>query len=267
MRTFNGLEYLVSLRSHYGQLLKNGGLATLDERLHIGFVRHWAANIELVGVDSPQRFQAIAERAFAMKQNVWITSFDRGPEGLRRVGASSSYKGLIHFKPPCDLVLYTNLIWELAPATIIEFGALQGGSSLWFADQLETLCQIGSVHSFELLDRCIHPNAAHPRLQFHQADLNDLMTLDRNLFLTLPHPWLVIDDAHANVIGLLRFMSELMQAGDYYVIEDALLRATPGQIGELVELCNSATLMVDSKYSDAFGYNVTCAPNGWLRKG
>jgi cephalosporin hydroxylase len=265
-RSFQGLAYLHSLHTHYPELMQDGGLATIDEQLHIGFVKSWITHRQLVDKDSPRRWVPLSERVLAMKHNVWVTSFDRGPEGLRRVGASSSYKGLIHLKPPCDLVLYSNLIWEQTPATIIEFGALQGGSALWFADQLDTLCGAGEVHSFELLDKCIHPSAEHPRLHFHRADLRDLTSLDTELLARLPHPWLVIDDAHEDTAGLLRFMGPMLRTDDYYVLEDVLLKANAQFINELAVACEQIGLMVDTKFTDAFGYNVTCAANGWLCK-
>jgi cephalosporin hydroxylase len=269
---FHGLSYLRSLREHYPELMDGpdgpdgAGVETVDERLHLGFVATWTRNAAIVGVDPEDRFVRLTERAFALRRDAWATSFDPGPGGLRRVAAACAYRGLIHLKPPSDLVLYSNLIWELQPRTILEFGALQGGSSLWFADQLTACTGGGEVHSFELLDKCIHPSASHPRLQFHRVDLRDLATLDRALFERLPHPWLVVDDAHENLEKLIPFVGGFLQPGDYYVIEDALLRPTPEMIRKAVYVCDALGLVVDTRYTDAFGYNVTCAPNAWFKK-
>ena len=34
------------------------------------------------------------------------------------------------------MAIYTKLIWDLKPATLIEVGTLKGGSALWLADML-----------------------------------------------------------------------------------------------------------------------------------
>ena len=40
-------------------------------------------------------------------------------------------------KDPLDLVIVQQLLWELKPRTVIEFGAYKGGSALWTADMLK----------------------------------------------------------------------------------------------------------------------------------
>jgi cephalosporin hydroxylase len=259
-RVFAGVEYLYQLQKHYPSVLSGGVNA-------FGFVLDWIkAKERLDHYDSETRFVSFDRRSFEAKHHAWDIS--TGGD-LRWAAARLTYKGLIILKPPFDLMLYSNLIWELQPRTILEFGALQGGSSLWFADQLDSLCPEGEVHSFELLTQCIHSRARmHPRLHFHEADLFDLRTLDRALFEKLPHPWLVVDDAHANFKEIVDFVGRFLQCGDYYVWEDVLLPETRNQelIKDMSTLAQKFNLLVDVKYADAFGSNVTCAPNSWLRK-
>ena len=40
-------------------------------------------------------------------------------------------------KDPLDLTILQQLLWELKPRTVIEFGAYKGGSALWLADMLK----------------------------------------------------------------------------------------------------------------------------------
>jgi cephalosporin hydroxylase len=261
---FFGKEYIAALQKHYPELVEGERRSTIDRELHLGFVDRWMRDFDAVGVDAPNRFQRITERPWAADQSAWAVS--GGGNNLRNVGAYGSYKGLINLKPAIDLVLYSNLIWELRPQTILEFGSLQGGSACWFADQLDALCGGGEVHSFELCYKCISHRAIHPRLAFHQADLRDLRTLDRNLFGRLPHPWLAVDDAHENLSNLVPFVAGFMKPGDYYVIEDAFMYPTASSIEGIVRGCENMGFLVDSKYTDAFGINVTCSPNGWLVK-
>jgi len=266
-RGFKARDYVTALQKHYPELVRADNVAHSDSTFHIGFIKPFLDHADALGADARARFQPLGARSFCMNRNVWaetgarVLDFPRYP--------SISYKGLLHVKPPEDLVLYSNLLWELQPKTIIEFGPLQGGSSLWFADQLQLVRGDGEgeVHSFEYFIDCIHPDAAHPRLTFHRADLRDLGTLDRALFARLPHPWLVVDDAHENLEQLIPMLASFMKPGDYYVLEDGFAQAAnAANIGKAAQLCDALGFMVDTKYADAFGYNVTTSPNGWWRK-
>ena len=45
-------------------------------------------------------------------------------------------------KDPLDQTILQQLLWELKPRTVIEFGAYKGGSALWIADMLKLFgCQ------------------------------------------------------------------------------------------------------------------------------
>jgi cephalosporin hydroxylase len=269
-RAFLGAEYLAALRQHYPELVDAGSPALADRVLHVGIIEQWSKNVDRLGIDAPNRFQRMGERPWMSERSAWLSS-GLGAS-VRYAGVRLGYKGLINLKTAIDLVLYSALIWELQPHTILEFGSLQGGSALWYADQLETLCGRGEVHSFELCVRCISPRAEHPRLTFHYADLRRLETLDEGLLAGFPHPWLVVDDAHENLLDLLPFIARLMKPGDYYVIED-VFHYHSQRVGEAFEafdadevanLCETLGFLVDSKYADAFGINVTASPNAWL---
>jgi cephalosporin hydroxylase len=183
-----------------------------------------------------------------------------------------AYKGLMRMKRPTDLMLYAHLLWELQPRTIIEFGSLQGGSALWFADQLAALQPgEGKVYSFDYLTECVHPIARqHQMVTFLTANLNDLQTIDAGILRTAPHPWLVVEDAHVDVFGLFSFLDKYLVSGDYYVIEDAFLRQCEAGPDEKFlrryRGISELGYLVDTHYTDGFGYNATCAPNAWLRK-
>ncbi|MGL3104497.1 CmcI family methyltransferase [Bradyrhizobium sp. BR 1432] len=189
------------------------------------------------------------------------------PDRSTKLGALAlTYKGLMLVKTPFDLALYSRLIWELQPRTILELGSLQGGSGLWFADHMSVLCEHpGEVHSFDLHTKCIHDSANHPSLTFHRVDLSDISTLDAHLLMRLPHPWLAIDDAHVQVFSVFSYLNQFLTSGDYYVIEDHPMSADR-EIIDGLQLVEQAGFLIDTYYTDAFGKNVTCAPNAWLRK-
>ncbi|MER8370936.1 CmcI family methyltransferase [Mesorhizobium sp. M1378] len=223
----------------------------------------WAIDlISIVNSECSDRFAKPSARGW--KSSIHAKLF---PSYSTKVGAlAMTYKGLMNVKTPFDLALYTRLIWELQPRTIIELGSLQGGSALWFADQMSVLCgNAGEVHSFDLNNKCIHADAKHEIITFHQVDLSDVATFDENLLLRLPHPWIVIDDAHVQIFSIFSYLSRFLVSGDYYVIEDDPIRADK-EIIDGLQLVEQSGFLIDTYYTDAFGTNFTSAPNAWLRK-
>ncbi|MER8407742.1 hypothetical protein NKH16_24105 [Mesorhizobium sp. M1307] len=248
---------------NYPDQMKPDGL--LDQAWR-KFIPDWLGMFDTINnvlnADDSARFARPSDRT-------WMSSiFPWSADKRTKVGAlARTYKGLILLKTPFDLALYPRLIWELQPRTIIELGSYQGGSGLWFADNMSVLCDDpGEVHSFDLYTKCIHDNAKkHPLLTFHQIDLSDAANFNEKLLMGLPHPWLVIDDAHVKIFDVFSYLNKYMESGDYYVIED-----NPFQVNmEIIhgfQMIEESDYLIDTYYTDAFGINVTCAPNAWLRK-
>lgn len=249
--TYGHKDFLEAARKNYPEQTKSGG--SLD----------WAiAMSSAVNAECSDRFAKPSTRG-------WGSAFHANlfPNRYTKVGAlAQTYKGLLNVKTPFDLYLYTRLIWELQPKTILELGSLQGGSGLWFADQMAVLCENkGEVHSFDINVECIHENATHPMLKFHKVDLSDVANFDEEFMLDLPHPWLVVDDAHIQIFEIFSYLGKFLESGDYYVIEDEPARADTEIINGL-RLVEQSGFLIDTFYTDAFGTNFTCAPNAWLRK-
>lgn len=173
------------------------------------------------------------------------------------------WRGILLMKDPFSLASYPLLIFELAPATIIEIGAFNGGSATWLADMMEIQGIDGRVYSHEINVERI--TAKHPRVQFKRADSRDLSSFDAELLASLPHPWIVIEDAHTNVYNLLRFFNGMMKSGDYLVVEDTVHRPKYDELRKFM-LEQGGNFLVDTRYTDLFGYNVTWHPNGYLKK-
>ena len=215
--------------------------------------------------DPDERFVKIASRSWSCSVNGWSHPNWRqlSPESALAL----TYKGLVHLKTPFDQVLYARLLWELQPRTILELGSFQGASGLWLADQASLLCaEATEVHSFDLHPECVSPDAKHPRLHFHRVDLQDFRTFDERLLRRLPHPWLVIDDAHVDIFKVFLQLDPFLHSGDYYVFEDVFVHPNAQTIALATQIFEQEGYLVDKYYTDAFGYNVTSCPNGWLRK-
>jgi len=232
-------------------------------RRGLRFVLHPVASIR----SRSDRFVALANRAWAsdlglstqlaaaIQRSKWNTDNHRLPP--------INWKGARVVKDPFGMSALPMLIWELRPLTIIEIGALDGGSALWLADLLEVMEIDGHVYSYDIDIQRI--DVHHPRVTFAHIDARDVSSFPRELFANLPHPWLVIEDAHQNVYKLLRFFDSYMHSGDYFLIEDTIDWRKHRKMQRFVSDA-SGVYEVDTRYTDLFGYNVTWNINGYLRR-
>jgi cephalosporin hydroxylase len=199
------------------------------------------------------------------------------PELLQSVQAGTmayTYKGVRCLKDPFDLAIYTKLIWDMKPKSLIEIGSNQGGGALWFADMLTIAglgCPVVSV------DRVPPTGFVDPRIAFLAGDAASLgETLTAELLAALPHPWLVVEDsAHTYDVTLaaIHFFAAAMQLGDVLIIEDGVLddlgmgEAYGGGPNRAVAeylAASPETFRVLPQYCDMFGFNATYNPNGYL---
>jgi cephalosporin hydroxylase len=152
-----------------------------------------------------------------------------------------------------DFAIYPALIAELRPRTIFEIGSGAGGSAVWFADHMAFGGIEGRVHSVDL----VKAGLQHPNVSFHQGDCSDPERLfDPELLNAEPHPWLVVEDAHHNVAAVIERMHEFVLPGDYLVIEDSEVKRP-----DIRKFLGShpGNYLVDTRFTDFFGRNATCA--------
>jgi cephalosporin hydroxylase len=144
----------------------------------------------------------------------------------RQIAKESCYvnwKGIPMQKGPFQIITTQQLIQELKPKTIIEFGTYKGGSALWLADLQQLSITNGKVISIDInLDNVSSTLMKDPRIEFLQGDSNDIQNIFPKEKLTqLMHPILLIEDAHINTIGILDyFHKHSFKKDDYFIVED-----------------------------------------------
>ena len=195
-----------------------------------------------------------------------------------------SYRGLSLAKNPFDLTLYSTLFFEVQPRTVIELGAYTGASALWMADTLKTYGLDSRVIAVDI-DLALIDGLAkqEPSIEFRQGDCNEIESLfPAEELAELPHPLVLIDDAHVNVEGVYRhFHQHAMRTGDYLIIEDTV-PWIPGTFGQSEDdqewgdwkfreisrffADEPTAYAVDRYYTDFYGYNATWNWNGFLRR-
>ena len=164
-----------------------------------------------------------------------------------------SWRGIALGKSVYDFALIPMIIWENRPATILEIGSGEGASAIWMADICKLYNLFTHVYSMDIDP----PDVFYNGVTFIQGNSEEI----HNIFdvETLPHPWLIIEDAHVNVNGVMEYFTKHMQRDDYMIIEDSR-----GVKGSTLQVPSS--LLVDTYYCDYFGRNATSAMNTILRK-
>jgi cephalosporin hydroxylase/predicted 2-oxoglutarate/Fe(II)-dependent dioxygenase YbiX/peroxiredoxin len=163
------------------------------------------------------------------------------------------WRGKPLMKNVFDFATYPALLSELRPRTIFEIGSGSGASAAWFAD-LSALNGVDArVHSVDIAA----VDMQHPGVRFYNGDCaNPDGLFPGEILQTAPRPWLVVEDAHHNVPGVLEWLHRYLIPGDYLVVEDsevkrdalrAFVAAHPGDY------------LVDTRFTDNFGRNATCA--------
>jgi cephalosporin hydroxylase len=168
------------------------------------------------------------------------------------------WKDYLLFKSTYDMCLHQMLMWELKPKTIIEIGSGSGGSAVWMADMMKVYDLKTHIYSFDI----VAPKLSYENVTFIQGDHNNIKQ-GLKLLKDLPHPWLVIENAHFNFEEGLMHLDEGMLEGDYMVVVDSDYKQD-----EVLNFIKTVTgkYLVDTKYCDFFGQNMTCSFNSILKK-
>ena len=152
-----------------------------------------------------------------------------------------------------DFALYPMIIWENRPETILEIGSGEGASAIWMADLCKSYNLSTRVYSMDIEP----PDIQYENVTFFQGNSEEIdSAFDVK---NLPHPWIILEDAHVNVNEVITYFEKHMHRGDYLIIEDS--RGKPQTKLEVPD-----TLQVDAYYCDYFGINATSAMNTILCK-
>ena len=198
-----------------------------------------------------------------------------------------TWKGILLPKGVTEMALYPMLLCELQPKTIIESGAFNGGGAVWLADYLELFGIAARVYSVDIDLSMLDDQAkADTRIDFIQGDCNNIAAaFPPDLLSTLPHPWLLIEDAHINLLGVLEhFHQNGLRSGDYLIVEDTNkvhwtlwedswddreeMEQGARKMDDLRSWLNNHEdeYLVDTYYQDMYGYNGSKNWNSILKR-
>jgi cephalosporin hydroxylase len=196
---------------------------------------------------------------------------------IQRGTLNYTYKGIKCNKNPFDLSIYSKLIGDIKPKTIVEVGSASGGSAIWFADQLRNFNINGRIYSIDIKPPT---GVSDPIVTFLRGDIYHLEESELPLILErAQRPFLVIEDGphyFESCLSALNFFDQYLYCEEYIIIEDGIVN----DLGGIYEIYKNgpnqaiATFLknhpgkyvIDYNLCDYYGHNFTWNTNGYLRK-
>jgi cephalosporin hydroxylase len=185
----------------------------------------------------------------------------------------TTYRGVTMVKDPFDYVMYQMIINEIKPDLIIEVGTNYGGTTLYMADLLNIIGN-GVVHTIDVVDYVQSDliNNHHRIKRFYDG----FQSYDINLTKEFNKILLIEDGSHqyADVINTMNMFKDIIPVDSYMIIEDGSLNwmgweeiYNGGPLKAIEEfLSENDDFIIDRKWCDFYGKNVTFNPNGFLKK-
>jgi cephalosporin hydroxylase len=219
---------------------------------------------------SPQeRFVPLVNRSYKTVTRSCADSFDDYKQRMKEIKSGNlTWKNYCLSVDPYTLQTYTQLLQDLRPNTIFEFGAGSGGLSVWMRDQLNALGTQCSIHSFAPNEDVFEAGDEHG-ITFHPLVHNESSApisseLLEELVKITQGPCLVVVNDNQEIRAVLNTIVSALKIGDYVLIGNTL---APDTYRELLEFSyDHPEFLVDTYYCDLSGYNSGFHINSILKK-
>jgi cephalosporin hydroxylase len=185
--------------------------------------------------------------------------------------------GIKCWKSVSDMWNYQEILTELKPSLVIEFGTRYGGSALFFATVMRHTGQPFKVLSVDISHTALDPAARRePDILFIESSSTDPAIAEHIQRLKGEYPgkiFAILDSDHSmkHVLAEMKLLRPFLSAGDYLVVEDTDINGHPVMPGfgagpwEAIEA-------YQHEFPNDYGHDVarenkfgwTAAPNGFL---
>jgi len=175
------------------------------------------------------------------------------------------WKNLTLMKDPMTLCIYMQLLQEIKPKTILEFGTYEGGSSLWIKDMSKSLNFDCEVYTFDINKKNVKITK-NDNINFYYLDnfkIKDFVRDHKDILINLESPIVVIEDSHENVVEILTEIDKFLSKDDYLIIEDTI---DEKKYQQMIEFLKNDKYEIDTYYCDFWGYNNSWNFNSFLKK-
>ncbi|OBB17919.1 rhamnosyl O-methyltransferase [Mycobacteriaceae bacterium 1482268.1] len=188
-----------------------------------------------------------------------------------------TWMGIPCWKSTSDMWNYQEILWDLGPGLVVEFGTNAGGSAVFFAHLMRQTGRPFHVLSVDISHRALTDAARlDPDVTFVESSSTDPEIGKRigQLKEAYPGPvFAILDSDHTcdHVLAEMKLLRPLLTTGDYLVVEDSNINGHPVMPGwgpgpfeaiEAYEAQYPADYSHDVKREAKFGW--TFATNGYL---
>lgn len=197
---------------------------------------------------------------------------------------SGVWEGVRFLGVPClksvlDLWNYQEILFDLKPGLVVEFGTRHGGSALYFLLIARQVRPDARVLTVDIEDHLLDPSVPTvPGIEFMKCSSLDPSVALRIQALRnqLGGPvFAILDSDHRkdHVLGEMLSLRDVLRPGDYLVVEDGNINGHPvlpswgpGPFEAIEEYFRRFPLdyIKDAKREKKFGF--TFAPDGFLRR-
>ena len=189
-----------------------------------------------------------------------------------RILGETFYHGIKTYKNPLDLWIYQEIIFETKPDVILEIGNFQGGTTLALAHICDSNDH-GRIIGVDISHKNIPIKVKlHPRITLIEGDACQSNHAIRKHIHPKKRVMVIEDSSHTfeNTLNVLRTFSDLVQSGDYFIIEDSICHhgldagPNPGPYKAIEAFLNQNTDFEMDRRRESF--LITWNPKGYLRR-
>lgn len=149
------------------------------------------------------------------------------------VWQTTEFMGVKTMKSVSDMWNYQEIIFNLKPGIIIEFGTNRGGATIFFSQILSKINPNGKVFSVEInpsiIDQSVK-NYTNIELAIDSSISESVRNKIKNLIQEHSGPiFAILDSDHSkeHVLAEMKFLREFMKKGDYMIVEDSNINGHP----------------------------------------
>ncbi len=149
------------------------------------------------------------------------------------VWEKTTWEGIGCKKSVSDMWNYQEILFELKPSLVIEFGTYNGGSALFFASVMRRIGEPFKVLSVDVNHANLDPAVRDdPDILFVESSSIVPAIAERIRHLKNEFPgkiFAILDSDHSmdHVLNEMKLLRPILSAGDYLIVEDSMLNGHP----------------------------------------
>jgi cephalosporin hydroxylase len=149
------------------------------------------------------------------------------------VWQKTSWMGVTTWKSVSDMWNYQEILFDLKPSLVIEFGTNQGGSALFFATIMKQIGHPFKVLSVDISHKNLDPKARlDSDIQFVESSSTQPAIAEQIQRLKDEFPgkiFAILDSDHSmgHVLAEMKLLRPLLSPGDYLLVEDSTVNGHP----------------------------------------